>query len=170
MAGNVYRTANGKLLDMRALVLKNETVRAVGNMNVNARGDLIDDKNQVIKPQLDAFVRGFREPININAIGLKNKSIKILNKLIVGETNINRKQLINMIVLQGFNSEDEKNFMKSIIEFNCVKSIMDAWDEAELKFKPDTSKEDKQKILINKRSFEIEKEITPIKDIISLIS
>lgn len=48
MAGNVYRTANGKMLDMRSLALKNETVRAVGNMKVNARGDTIDDGNKII--------------------------------------------------------------------------------------------------------------------------
>lgn len=50
---NVYRTANGKQLDMRSLALKNEKVRAVGNMKVNARGDLIDDQNNVMvaKPQ-----------------------------------------------------------------------------------------------------------------------
>jgi hypothetical protein len=48
MAGNVYRTANGKMLDMRSLALKNETVRAVGNMKVNARGDTVNDQNQVI--------------------------------------------------------------------------------------------------------------------------
>ena len=33
---------------MGALRLKNEHVRAVGNMRVNARGDLVDEKNQVI--------------------------------------------------------------------------------------------------------------------------
>lgn len=49
MAGNIYRTANGKNLDMRALALKNENVRAVGNMKVNARGDVVDDSNKVIK-------------------------------------------------------------------------------------------------------------------------
>lgn len=49
MAGNTYRTANGKMLDMRALALKNETVRAVGNMKVNARGDKLDANNAVIK-------------------------------------------------------------------------------------------------------------------------
>lgn len=53
MAGNIYKTANGKTVDMRSLALKNETVRAVGNMSTNARGDLLDDANQVIlsKPQ-----------------------------------------------------------------------------------------------------------------------
>ena len=48
MAGNLYRTANGKMLDMRSLVLKNEKERAVGNMKVNARGDIIDDGNNVM--------------------------------------------------------------------------------------------------------------------------
>jgi hypothetical protein len=48
MTQKVYRTAQGKVIDMGKLMLQNEQVRAVGNMNVNARGDIIDDKNQVI--------------------------------------------------------------------------------------------------------------------------
>jgi hypothetical protein len=53
MAGNVYKTANGKTLDMRSLALKNEQTRAVGNMKVNARGDIINDAGLVThaKPQ-----------------------------------------------------------------------------------------------------------------------
>lgn len=48
MTKNVYRTAQGKQIDMGKLVLQNERVRAVGNMNVNARGDLIGPEGQVI--------------------------------------------------------------------------------------------------------------------------
>ena len=48
MTKKVYRTAMGKTVDMGALLLQNESVRAVGNMNVNARGDHIDGKNRVI--------------------------------------------------------------------------------------------------------------------------
>ena len=48
MTKMVYKTAQGKLVDMGKLILQNEHVRAVGNMNVNARGDILDDKNQVI--------------------------------------------------------------------------------------------------------------------------
>lgn len=53
MTKSVYRTAQGKMIDMGKLVLQNEQVRAVGNMNVNARGDLLDGKDRVIstKPQ-----------------------------------------------------------------------------------------------------------------------
>ena len=49
MTNEVYRSANGKTVDMGALRLKNEKTRAVGNMKVNSRGDIIDDKNQVIQ-------------------------------------------------------------------------------------------------------------------------
>lgn len=42
------RTANGKMIDMNALVSKHERTRAIGNMNVNARGDIVDSHNKVI--------------------------------------------------------------------------------------------------------------------------
>lgn len=46
----IHRTALGKGLDMTALAAKNERVRAVGNMRVNARGDTIDGQGRVIEP------------------------------------------------------------------------------------------------------------------------
>ena len=49
MTKEVYRSANGKTVDMGALRLQNEKVRAVGNMRVNARGDEIDDNNNIIR-------------------------------------------------------------------------------------------------------------------------
>lgn len=42
------KSAIGKEIDMSALASKHEHVRAAGNMGVNARGDIIDSKNQVI--------------------------------------------------------------------------------------------------------------------------
>lgn len=45
-----YRSAMGKPVDMAAIRNNNEKVRAVGNMQVNARGDLIDSNNQIIEP------------------------------------------------------------------------------------------------------------------------
>lgn len=44
-----HTSAMGKSIDMSALRTKNEKVRAVGNMNVNARGDIIDSHNRIIK-------------------------------------------------------------------------------------------------------------------------
>jgi hypothetical protein len=44
-----YKTAMGKTIDMRSMSMANEKIRAVGNMSVNARGDLIDSHNNIVK-------------------------------------------------------------------------------------------------------------------------
>jgi len=44
-----YRTAQGKIIDMSKLASTHENIRAVGNMNVNARGDTLDSNNNVIE-------------------------------------------------------------------------------------------------------------------------
>lgn len=49
MTKDVYKSANGKPVDMGALRLQNEKTRAVGNMKVNARGDEINDRNQIVR-------------------------------------------------------------------------------------------------------------------------
>jgi hypothetical protein len=43
-----YSTAMGRNIDMAALKAQNEKVRAVGNMNVNARGDVLDSHGNII--------------------------------------------------------------------------------------------------------------------------
>jgi hypothetical protein len=48
MTKKIYKTAQGKVVDMGALILQNESIRAVGNMNVNARGDVLDSSDNVI--------------------------------------------------------------------------------------------------------------------------
>ena len=49
MAKKQYRTASGRLVDMETLALKNEYTIAVGNMNVNARGDQLGEGGQIVK-------------------------------------------------------------------------------------------------------------------------
>lgn len=41
------KTARGRIIDMSALAAKNETTRAVSNLNMNARGDIIDNRGNV---------------------------------------------------------------------------------------------------------------------------
>ena len=60
MTKEVYRTARGKTVDMGALRLKNEKTRAVGNMKVNARGDQINDENQVIKKKTQQVTQQYK--------------------------------------------------------------------------------------------------------------
>lgn len=43
------KTAMGRTIDMEALIRKNEKVRAVSNLSVNARGDTIDAFGKVVE-------------------------------------------------------------------------------------------------------------------------
>lgn len=45
----VYKTASGQLVDIDKLRMTNETTQAVGNMNVNARGDEVDNQGNIVK-------------------------------------------------------------------------------------------------------------------------
>jgi hypothetical protein len=45
---NVYKTAKGKMIDIDKIKLSNENAIAVGNMKVNARGDLLGAGAQVV--------------------------------------------------------------------------------------------------------------------------
>jgi hypothetical protein len=51
MTKQIYKSAQGKSIDLGTIKLRNEHVRAVGNMNVNARGDVVDSANNVIDPK-----------------------------------------------------------------------------------------------------------------------
>jgi len=61
MSRKVYKSAQGKTVDLGALLLQNESVRAVGNMNVNARGDTLDSTNRVIDQKNRQVQRQYRK-------------------------------------------------------------------------------------------------------------
>lgn len=67
MTRKVYKSAMGKEVDLGALLLQNENVRAVGNMNVNARGDLLDSANKVIDQKNRQTQRQYKRTTNVSA-------------------------------------------------------------------------------------------------------
>jgi hypothetical protein len=73
MTNEVYRSANGKTVDMGALRLQNEKVRAVGNMRVNARGDVIDDNNEVIRTRNEQVNKQYQKQTRQSLPSSRNK-------------------------------------------------------------------------------------------------
>ena len=67
MTSKVYRTAQGKIVDLGALEVQNEHVRAVGNMNVNARGDKLDANGNVISTRSQQVNRNLNRTTNATA-------------------------------------------------------------------------------------------------------
>ena len=64
MTKKVYRTAQGRIVDFGALEVQNEHVRAVGNMNVNARGDKLDANGNVISTRSQQVNRNLDRTTN----------------------------------------------------------------------------------------------------------
>lgn len=53
MVKKIYKTMQGKEIDLDALMMQNETVAAVGNTKVNARGDEIGEGGKIIRRKED---------------------------------------------------------------------------------------------------------------------
>lgn len=65
--GKIYRTAQGRSIDMEALRLQNELVPALGNMRVNARGDQLGPGGQIIKTRemiMDEYYKTKPAPVD----------------------------------------------------------------------------------------------------------
>ena len=56
----MYRTMQGRMVDIEKLRAANESVQAVGNMNVNARGDVLGAGGQVVTPKAQVIKKVLR--------------------------------------------------------------------------------------------------------------
>ena len=52
----------GRMVDIEKLRAANESVQAVGNMNVNARGDVLGASGQVITPKEQVIKKYYEQP------------------------------------------------------------------------------------------------------------
>ena len=58
----MYRSMQGRMIDIDKLRTANEDVRAVGNMNVNARGDVIAKGGNVVKTKAQVIKKYYEQP------------------------------------------------------------------------------------------------------------
>jgi len=58
----LYRTMQGRMVDIEKLRSSNEGVRAVGNMGVNARGDVVGVGGQIVKTKEELMKEYYDAP------------------------------------------------------------------------------------------------------------
>ena len=58
----MYRTMQGRMVDIEKLRAANEDVRAVGNMNVNARGDVLGPGGQIATTKANVIAKYYEQP------------------------------------------------------------------------------------------------------------
>ncbi len=72
--GRMYRTMQGKQVDMERLMSQNELMPAVGNVRVNARGDELGPGGKIIKKREDVVAEYYEN--NPKAIPDQSKIVK----------------------------------------------------------------------------------------------
>lgn len=64
MTKKIYKTMQGKVIDMDALLAKNETMPAVGNVRMNARGDELGAGGKIVKRREDIVAEYYEDNPN----------------------------------------------------------------------------------------------------------
>jgi hypothetical protein len=112
-----YRTAQGKVIDMSQLASKNEKTRAVGNMNVNARGDTIDSQGRVILPVTKKVGEKYQKTVSNRAANIVKRkqvdSFTPIESAPAPETKVDLSELV----------DDELEFLDTSEEDNEIEAI-----------------------------------------------
>ena len=58
----MYRTMQGRMVDIEKLRAANESERAVGNMSVNARGDVLGPSGQIVTKKENVMKNYYEQP------------------------------------------------------------------------------------------------------------
>lgn len=70
----MYKSARGKTIDMSTLATKHEKTRAVGNMNVNARGDVIDPHGKIVRDSTNRINNTYNKTVTTTAPNSLNRA------------------------------------------------------------------------------------------------
>ena len=111
MAQKIYKSAMGRVVDIGALMLENENVRAVGNMNVNARGDTLDSADRVVESRTKQVQKHYQKqstntsamlPTTSTAVAKKQQAEKAKAR---AKTTKSKEKVVNDSVLDAYNNE-----------------------------------------------------------------
>jgi hypothetical protein len=72
--GKIYKSMQGKEVDMEKLMTQNELMPAVGNVSVNARGDELGQGGKIIKKREEIVAEYYEN--NPNAVSRQNQPVK----------------------------------------------------------------------------------------------
>jgi hypothetical protein len=134
-----YRTAQGKVVDMSQLAAKNEKTRAVGNMNVNARGDTIDGQGRIILPVTKKVGEKYQRTVSNRAANIvKRKQVDSFTPIETAPAPEAKIELTEE-ELEFLDTQEEDNEIEAIKAVDVAKALEAARVEAvkqKIKVKP----------------------------------
>ncbi len=75
--GRIYRSMQGKEVDMDKLMAKHETMPAIGNAGVNARGDEIGPGGKVIRTKEQVMSEYYEKNPKVKKVVAKSDDINV---------------------------------------------------------------------------------------------
>ena len=90
----LYRTMQGRMVDIEKLRASNEGVKAVGNMNVNARGDVIGSGGQITKSKEDQMKEYYNAPKG-QVSDARTRTVKESRPQTIPQTQVVQTQVVN---------------------------------------------------------------------------
>ena len=113
------RTAQGKMIDINALIAKNEKTRAVGNMKANARGDIIDSQGRIVKTVNERVSETYSKTVGNKSANVVKKAPA--SKQVVAKPQEPQQETIPTPNLTKEELELEKSFEEEEIEIEKIK-------------------------------------------------
>lgn len=105
MTKKVYKSAQGKAVDLGALLLKNENVRAVSTTPVNATGDMIDSTNRSIQKRTHQVNKQYRKQVQTN---VSDDQVVSSRKKALEQTEPEANQPVDIVQLPDQVSEEQE--------------------------------------------------------------
>lgn len=68
----IYRTMQGREIDMDQLIAKNETMPAIGNVRMNARGDELGPTGEIIRTKEEKINEYYSGTTNIEQVKINS--------------------------------------------------------------------------------------------------
>ena len=89
----MYRTMQGRLVDIEKLRMSNESVQAVGNMNVNARGDIVGAGGKIVTTKEQIMKQYYETP--------KGRASEDTTASVQPDTSLKKLQTQNIVIEQA---------------------------------------------------------------------
>lgn len=90
----LYRTMQGRMVDIEKLRASNENVKAVGNMSVNARGDVLGAGGQVIKSKEEQMKEYYDAPKG-QVSDVRTRAVRESKPQPIPQTQVVQTQVVN---------------------------------------------------------------------------
>ena len=90
----MYKTMQGRMVDIEKLRASNEGVRAVGNMNVNARGDMVGSGGQIVKTK-EEMMKEYYEAPKGQAVDARSTRVRAAKPQPIPQPRVVQTQVLN---------------------------------------------------------------------------